>query len=156
MGKLAAEAPTCRAQGYTPPPSGAFAISDVGFADPLDVDEPSDQAITLTERQLARVVFIAAETGGRFEREARASDPVAWLFAPRVLFDGLAPVSACQDRENFIRAIILHGLSIGVDAEPSDIDALLVDEDLEVKVRVAAKRESTVGPNLKFAAALPA
>ena len=156
MGKLATEAPTCRAQGYTPPPSGVFAIADVGFADPLDVDEPSDQAITLTERQLARVVFIAAETGGRFEREARTSDPVAWLFAPRVLFGGLAPVSACQDRENFIRAIILHGLSIGVDAEPSDIDALLVDEDLEVKVRVAAKRESTVGPNLKLAAALPA
>ena len=100
----------------------------VPYSDPLDADQETDQSVTMTHRQLARLLFIAAETGGRFEREPCQMDPVAWLFSPRELFDGCTAVQACQCRSHFIRAIILHGLSIGLDADPDEVDSLLTDD----------------------------
>jgi hypothetical protein len=103
------------------------------FLDPLDADMLSDPPMTLSQRQLGRLVFLAAETGARFDREGVDVDAVAWLFTPRVLFDGRQALVACQEREAFIRAILLHGLSIGFDADPVEMDALMtenVDQDL--------------------------
>lgn len=100
----------------------------VEFLDPLDPDLPSDLAVTLSHRQLGRLVFIAAETGARFEREGANVDPVGWLFAPRDLFNGRQAIVACKEREPFVSAIILHGLSIGFDADPNEIDALMSDD----------------------------
>jgi hypothetical protein len=97
------------------------------FLDPLDADLLSDPPMTLSQRQLGRLVFIAAETGARFEREGVDVDAVGWLFTPRVLFDGRQALVACKEREAFIRAILLHGLSIGFDADPVEMDALLTD-----------------------------
>ncbi len=93
--------------------------------DPLDEDEDADPFLSISHRQLLRLVFIAAETGARFQREAIAVDPIAWLLAPRDLFAGRTAIDACRDKSAFMRAIVLHGLSLGVDACPEDLDCLL-------------------------------
>lgn len=103
--------------------------SSIDYADPLDLDRASDLLISMTNRQLSRILFIAADTAARIQREQSSGDPMAWLFSPRRLFGGLAAVSACKDRDNFIRAIVLHGLSLGFDADPDEIDLLLQDDE---------------------------
>lgn len=96
--------------------------------DPLAEDHSDDQLVALSHRQLLRLLMIASDTGGRFERSGITVDPVAWLLSPRELFDGCAAVDACVDLKPFIRALVLHGLSIGLDADANEIDALLFDE----------------------------
>lgn len=103
------------------------AIFDV--EDPLGHDRHDDVVVTTTRRAISRVAYVAAETASRFEREAVGSDPVAWLFAPRRIFDGEAAIDACMRRDAFQRAILLHGLSLGLDANPEEIDSLLDDDD---------------------------
>jgi len=102
-------------------------VSDI--EDPLGHDRHDDAVITTTRRAISRVAYVAAETAARFERECVGSDPVAWLFAPRRTFDGEAAIDACMRRGAFQRAILLHGLSLGLDADPHEIDALLDDGD---------------------------
>lgn len=97
--------------------------------DPLGMDEAGDLVVTTTRRAISRIAFVAAETASRFERESIEHDPMAWLFAPRRLFDGQAAIDACLERTDFQRAILLHGLSIGLDADPEEIDDLLDDDD---------------------------
>lgn len=97
--------------------------------DPLGHDQADDAVVTTTRRALSRIAFVAAETASRFEREAIEHDPVAWLFAPRDLFHGEAAIDACLKRDAFQRAVLLHGLSLGLDAEPDVLDDLLSDED---------------------------
>ena len=103
------------------------AIFDV--EDPLGHDRHDDVVVTTTRRAISRVAYVAAETASRFEREAVGSDPVAWLFAPRRIFDGEAAIDACMRRDAFQRAILLHGLSLGLDANPEEIDRLLDDDE---------------------------
>lgn len=98
------------------------------FEDPLDDDEQGDVIVTTSRRGLTRLALIAAETGARFQREAIGHDPMAWLLAPRDLFNGAAPLEACLEQTHCIRAIVLHGLSFGLDATPCQIDALLADD----------------------------
>lgn len=102
---------------------------DVAYLDPLDGDLQSDARLDISHRELGRLLFIAAETGARFQREEADHDPVAWLFSPRALFGGRAAVDACKERLPFVRALILHGLSLGLDAEPAELDELLTDEE---------------------------
>lgn len=97
------------------------------FEDPLDADETADAAVYTTRRGLTRVALIAAETGARFQREGLAADPMAWMLAPRRLFSGMAAIEACLDRDHFMRGLVLHGLSLGVDAEPGFIDGLTAE-----------------------------
>ena len=97
------------------------------YEDPLDQDTPSDHAVLATRRGLTRLALIAAETGARFQREGEGHDPMTWLLAPRRLFEGGTAIDAVLGREDFMRALLLHGLSIGLDAEPGAID-LLVDD----------------------------
>ena len=67
--------------------------------------------------------------GGKAVRLLRQEpDPVAWLLAPRALFGGRRPLDACQDRTGFLRAALLHGLSLGLDADPQEVDALADDD----------------------------
>lgn len=105
------------------------AIYDV--EDPLAHDDEDDIVVTTTRRAISRVAFVAAETASRFEREAIEHDPMAWLFSPRRLFGGRAAIDACLDHDGFQKAIILHGLSLGLDADPEDIDELLDDDELD-------------------------
>lgn len=93
--------------------------------DPLAQDEMDDKAVVTTERRLVRLAIIAAQTGSRFAREAVGYDPVAWLLSPRHAFDGRRAIDACQDRDPFLRATILHSLSLGLDADPVELDCLL-------------------------------
>lgn len=97
------------------------------FLDPIAADEPDDPLTTLTDRQLVRLILLSAETGVRFQREGIAHDPAAWMMTPRRLFRGETALTACREQDNFVRAIILHGLSIGLDADPFAIDELMTD-----------------------------
>lgn len=98
------------------------------YDDPLAQDDEHDLVVSTTRRGLCRLTLLAAEVGARFEREGAMHDPMAWLLAPRQLFGGAAAIDACVKRPDFLRAIILHGLSIGLDACPEAIDALLQDD----------------------------
>jgi hypothetical protein len=100
---------------------------DVNFEDPLAEDTALDMVVTTTRRGLCRLTLLAAEVGGRFEREGQTADPMAWLLAPRNLFEGEAAIDACLKRTHFVRALILHGLAMGMDADPSQIHSLLED-----------------------------
>lgn len=99
----------------------------VSFMDPLEEDRPDDPVIVITHRQLGRLIFMAAETGARFSREAADVDPAAWMSAPRRIFEGRNAVTACTEREMFVRALILHGVSPGLDMNPEEVDLLLED-----------------------------
>lgn len=97
------------------------------YEDPLDFDAADDPGVMATRRGLTRLALIAAETGARFQREGEGLDPMAWLLAPRRLFGGSTAIDSCLAREDFLRALLLHGLALGLDAEPAQIDALLCD-----------------------------
>ncbi len=109
-------------------PAAAPAMPIVArYEDPLDEDMSSDRSVTATRRGLTRLALIAAETGARFQREGEGHDPMAWLLAPRRLFGGGTAIDAVLEREDFMRALLLHGLSIGLDADPAAIDRLACD-----------------------------
>ncbi len=112
------------ASSYEPP----VTYSALVYADPLAEDQSDDDLIVLTNRQWMRLVFVAAETGARFQREGIDVDPIDWLSAPRRVFDNRCALKACTELPSFVRALILHGLSIGLDASPEDLDGLLADE----------------------------
>jgi hypothetical protein len=99
------------------------------YEDPLDPDAAGDALIVTTRRSLLRVALVAAETASRFAREGLDADPMAWMLTPRRLFDGRAAIDGCLERSDCFRAILLHGLSIGLDADPVEIDALGSDDD---------------------------
>lgn len=104
-----------------------YSTPQFAYQDPLDADEPSDGLVTTSRRALTRLALVAAETGARFQREDVGHDPVAWMLAPRRLFDGAPALDACLERDHCLRAVLLHGLSIGLDSTPARIDALLAD-----------------------------
>lgn len=100
----------------------------VRYEDPLDPDAMDDALIITTRRSVLRVALVAAETAARFERERLDVDPMAWMLSPRRLFGGRAPIDGCLERDNCLRAVLLHGLSMGLDADPVEIDELGGDE----------------------------
>jgi hypothetical protein len=102
------------------------------YDDPLDDDAPSDAAVATTRRGLVRLALVAAETGARFQREGVAHDPMSWLLAPRALFEGASAIDACLTRQACIRGILVHGLSLGLDADPAEIDALASDDETAI------------------------
>lgn len=104
------------------------------YEDPLDDDAPTDAAVLTTRRGLVRLALVAAETGARFQREGVAHDPMSWLLAPRALFEGASAIDACLDRQSCLRGILVHGLSLGLDADPEVIDELAADDDDEAVV----------------------
>lgn len=110
---------TMDAAGSTPAP---FLI------DPLDFDDADDEVVMTTKRGLIRLALVAADTASRFEREAIDHDPVAWMIAPRTLFEGRSAIDACLARDECLRAVLLHGLAIGLDADPMTLDALMDDD----------------------------
>lgn len=87
-----------------------------------------ERSFPVGRAQLGRIVMLAAETGARFERDGILADPAAWMVAPRRLFGGNSAVEACREERPFLRAMLLHGLSAGLDADPELIDALVADD----------------------------
>lgn len=115
---------------FNPNDAGSDPIYDSWeVEDPLGRDRETDIQIVTTRRALCRMAFVAAETAARFEREGIDHDPVAWMMTPRRLFEGESALDACLDRTGFKRAVILHALSFGLDAEPGPIDELMDDDD---------------------------
>ncbi|KQN26015.1 hypothetical protein ASE86_07545 [Sphingomonas sp. Leaf33] len=108
---------------------GATPVPMTRFEDPLDDDAATDAALTTTRRGLVRLALVAAETGARFQREGVAHDPMAWLLSPRALFDGACAIDACLGLGGCLRGVLIHGLSLGLDADPAVIDALAADDD---------------------------
>lgn len=102
---------------------------NLAVLDPLDEDQPDDDIVSTTRRAICRVALVAAETAGRFQREAIPYDPMSWMMASRRLFDGGSAIDACLDRDACLRGILVHGLGLGLDVERSTIDALLAEDD---------------------------
>ena len=107
-----------------PAVSAPAQVENLNPGDPLDADSPLDEVVITTSRSLCRLALVASETGARFQREAEPHDPMAWLLSPRRMFAGLTALEACLQREHFMRALLLHGLSLGLDADPDQIDGL--------------------------------
>lgn len=104
---------------------------DVWNVDPLAEDRAEDRVVVTTDRGLVRLAVAASEVGARFAREGIAHDPAAWMLAPRAMFDGRAAIDACTELSHFHRNIVMHGLSLGLDAEPSELDKLLAHDPQE-------------------------
>lgn len=110
-------------------PQWAHLWFDSSGLDPFAPDEPGEPADLTVDRQMLRVAIAAAETASRFAREGVDHDPIAWMLAPRALFDGAPALLACRHVSGLTRATVLHGLSLGLDADADDINDLLADDD---------------------------
>lgn len=121
----------------------ALAVTDkhATYLDPLGDDRPDDDVVVTTRRAICRVALVAAETAGRFQREAMPHDPMTWMLAPLALFSGANALEACLDRNACLRGILIHGLSLGLDADPLTIDALATEDDEELSA--AGRRDDT-------------
>lgn len=95
--------------------------------DPLDPDTLDDPVVVTTRRGLVRLAVVAAETASRFGRDGMDHDPMDWLLEPRRLFRGEAALDACLARDDCVRAVLLHGLSLELDIPRDELDELLAD-----------------------------
>lgn len=109
------------------PPPHAPRSRPAGYEDPLDEDALGDAPLLTTRRSVIRVALAAAETASRFAREGTGHDAMAWLTAPRRMYGGATAIDACLDRDACLRTVLLHGLSLGLDADPEDLDELADD-----------------------------
>lgn len=98
------------------------------FLDPLGDDEIDDELVLTSRRAITRVALVATETASRFQREQLELDPMAWLLAPRPVFEGRPAIDACLGREDCLRGVLVHGLGLDLDVARDEIDALLADE----------------------------
>lgn len=124
-----------------------YTVRPIGYqpVDPMSPDATSDARLTMTDRQLSRLLLVASEVGARFQREGIEYDALAWMYAPRQLFRGHAAVEAVTDPDHCERAIIMHALGIGLDADPVLIDSLRSEDDIETRGEfVTAVLESAV------------
>lgn len=115
---------TARSRGVRTAPRGAMTVID-----PLGEDRPGDDVVVTTMRAICRVALVATEVAHRFQREEVKHDAMTWMLAPRLLFGGASAVEACLDRDACLRGVLIHGLSLGLDADPAAIDALAADDD---------------------------
>lgn len=113
--------------------------------DPLDADRIDDDVVVTTRRGICRVALVAAETADRFRRDGLGYDPMAWMLAPRRLFLGGAALDACLDRDACERAVLVHGLGLGLDADPAEVAALGdgADEPMDEEEAVEAERSGS-------------
>lgn len=110
------------------PPAGRSRARPAQILDPIEHDSPGDERLVTTRRAVCRIATVAAEAGARFQRDGVGIDPMAWMLAPRRMFDGVAPIDACLARGPFLRGVLVHGLALDLDMDPDDLDALFDDE----------------------------
>ena len=108
---------------------------DGGVADwALDpLEDRSGGMVAVHRVALVRIACVAAETGARMQRDGLAEDPLGWMVSPLELFEGRAPIEACMERSACSKAILLHGLGLGLDANPAVIDRLLFDRSASLE-----------------------
>ncbi len=99
--------------------------------DPLE--DESGGILAVHRVALVRIACVAAETGARMQRDGLAEDPVGWMVSPLELFEGRAPIEACMERSACSKAILLHGLGLGLDADPAVMDRLLSDHSVSLE-----------------------
>ena len=99
--------------------------------DPLE--DESGGILAVHRVALVRIACVAAETGARMQRDGLAEDPVGWMVSPLELFEGRAPIEACMERSACSKAILLHGLGLGLDADPAVMDRLLFDHSASLE-----------------------
>ncbi|RSV41105.1 hypothetical protein CA234_09850 [Sphingomonas sp. ABOLE] len=78
----------------------------------------------------------------RFEREDIDLDPMEWMTKPLGLFGGKAPIEACLERDAFLQALMLHGLSLGLDACPEGMSGLRLKRASDPNASPASKAGS--------------
>lgn len=110
-------------------PQPSLPVDICNVIDPLDDDLPGDEVVITTRRGICRVALVATEVADRFQREGLRYDAMTWMLAPRRLFGGASAIDACLDRDACLRGVLIHGLSLGLDAEPETVDALTGDDD---------------------------
>lgn len=98
--------------------------------DPLE--DESGGMLAVRRVALVRIACVAAETGARMQRDGLAEDPVGWMITPLALFEGRAPIEACMEKDACSKAVLLHGLGLGLDADPTAMDRLLFEETLSL------------------------
>lgn len=101
--------------------------------DPLE--DESGGMLAVRRVALVRIACVAAETGARMQRDGLAEDPVGWMITPLELFEGRAPIEACMEKDACSKAVLLHGLGLGLDADPAAMDRLLFEETLSLLPR---------------------
>lgn len=85
--------------------------------------------ISLKRRlETIRLMYIAAVTGARFVGERFNQEPIEWLLKEQCLFDGHSAMEACAQPEGFRRVVLLHGLALGLDAEPKQVAGIPAGE----------------------------
>lgn len=99
--------------------------------DPLS-EERSGSWSRLRDIEVLRIVLVAIEAGARFQREGVDLDPLAWMITPRRMFGGLPPIEACVTSDACSRAILVHGLGLGLDLDPEAIDLLMGNDEIEL------------------------
>lgn len=80
--------------------------------------------VTVDRVSIVRIACVAAEAGARMQRDGLATDPVGWMLQPATLFSGRPPIEACMALEGCAQAILLHGLGLGLDADPATMRRL--------------------------------
>ena len=116
----------------------SFMSPEEQSAGPWALDPLEDETggwLTVDRVSIVRIACVAAETGAGMQRDGLAIDPVGWMLQPLVLFEGRPPIEACMVREGCAQAILLHGLGLGLDADPAAIRSLMVmtSEDSELE-----------------------
>ena len=125
----------------SPPFEYQLSVDPIVALDPLEPDQVDDPSLTLSHREITRLVYVAAETGARFARERSPHDPAAWMTAPRQLFEGQNALTACLDRSMFMRALVLHGVTALYDMAPAAMDELLAGDDEDTETLVDAAQD---------------
>lgn len=123
--------------------------------DPLGDDAPADEVVLTTRRAIGRVALLAAETATRFERERIPYEPMSWMLSPRELFAGAAPIDACLDLNACMRGVMMHALSLGLDADPAEVDQLGLDyadclDDVDVEADDACVVDGRAGSDVEL------
>jgi hypothetical protein len=122
---------------HAPENNGYLSIAGGRWNDPMDPDDKTDPTVSVSTRSLVRLALAATEVGARFQRDALDHDAMSWMLAPRRLYGGESAVFACLDLKSATRTIILHGLGLGLDAEPWEIDELVSDDQMEEEGEMA-------------------
>jgi hypothetical protein len=50
------------------------------------------------------------------------------------MFDGLPAIEACGTVDACSRALLVHGLGLGLDPDPEAIDLLVADDEVELRM----------------------
>lgn len=97
--------------------------------DRLDSDSSDDPITVAGRRGHLRSAPVASETASRLVREKVAVGPMTWMLTPRRMFGGCGAIDGCPSHHEWLRALRPHGLSIGMDADPTRKDASAVADD---------------------------